>query len=240
MIHGDSPNSNDNFHGSDWIPGADPNQGFGSGTNPWLSITPATETQSPHTTTAPTTTSECRQVDCSTNFYTDNAVGLADGCCCTSGGSCASTYCDYADWMCKPDPWIMTSEAPSFTDLPTTRTTSTTIPRFPNNHQNDHIDMVYGSGSLGSGFGSSPISHHEDGQVHQHPDGTQHSHLGRDMCSMDWCTQGSSMGATQCWGGSVPVLKMARHGQKCGCAPGSVARVTGNKRWVTFDSIPTM
>ena len=44
----------------------------------------------------------CPSTSCSTDKNYDAAAsGLADGCCCTSGGQCASYECDYSTWVCR-------------------------------------------------------------------------------------------------------------------------------------------
>jgi hypothetical protein len=57
------------------------------------------------TTLAPITDASCRMHDCSSDMYTGSDFGLLNGCCCTSGGNCASMHCDYSTWTCASEPW---------------------------------------------------------------------------------------------------------------------------------------
>jgi len=64
-------------------------------------------------------TPACRTNNCATDIFTNpNGVsGLEDGCCCSSGGECASYHCSYTQgpspWTCQPFPTTSPSPPPS-------------------------------------------------------------------------------------------------------------------------------
>ena len=52
----------------------------------------------------------CRTTSCSTEKNDQEMGGLRSGCCCSSGGQCASMHCDYDDWKCGQPATVERSE----------------------------------------------------------------------------------------------------------------------------------